>query len=688
MRLKLLRLPFCLSILVAAASVATADDDKTDFTRETPVPSTEQIPLSDFFRRPLISRPQFNLSGTDVAALVSSEDKNLLMVYNLNTKKKELVSGGEGDKDIYAFSWLNDDRLVFQIATRKLVGLGFFATEVGSLGDVYPLLQYYGTSLVSVPPKDRLHPLVWNRVDSFHGDNKDLGVAKIDTNIRGGKAINLTAAGADWSAAMDAKEDNEKHIETSYPVPEPGIGVGYWADISGNLEFAETTDQGLPILFRMADGKWIKTPVDMDDNGIYGIGSVPNQLVALGPRTPGKPRPLQFVDAATGAYGDVLVPEKSYDFVGWPYYDPVSYEIIGAISEREGPHTVWFNDLYANLQKMLNGYFPGMVVRLMGSNQAQNLFLVQTYSDRQPPVYSWVDLEKRSYGKILDSKPWIDPKRMQPENIFKYKTRDGRVLDAYLTLPAGASKKNPAPLVVVPHGGPWVRENWGYDGEAQFLASRGYAVLKPNYRGSPGYDWMFPETDEWDFLKMHFDVTDATKAIIASGLVDPQRIAIMGGSFGGYLALAGVVNDPTLYRCAVTIAGVFDWEKLIYDKRLDYIHSASSPEFLRLMRKLGDPKLQREKFDAISPVRHVDQIRVPVFVNHGGYDPIADVSQSTQLISQLEKYHVPHESLIVSEETHGMAHLSNEVELYSRIEAFLAKNMAPSAAGGTASSAP
>jgi dipeptidyl aminopeptidase/acylaminoacyl peptidase len=266
---------------------------------------------------------------------------------------------------------------------------------------------------------------------------------------------------------------------------------------------------------------------------------------------------------------------------------------------------------------------------------------------------------------------------MRPEEVIKYKTRDGRVLDAYLTLPAGASKEHPVPLVVVPHGGPWLRETWGFDGEAQFLASRGYAVLKPNYRGSPGYNWMFPEEDEWDFLKMHYDVTDATKAALALGMLDPSRVAIMGGSFGGYLALQGVVLDPELYRCAVTIAGVFDWEKLISDKKWDFQHSASDPEFERLMYKLGDPKKYPEKFDKIAPVRHVDQIRVPVFVNHGGYDPIADITQSTDLISELDRHHVPYEKLIVTEETHGMAHLSNQVDLYSRIESFLGKYLNP-----------
>ena len=269
---------------------------------------------------------------------------------------------------------------------------------------------------------------------------------------------------------------------------------------------------------------------------------------------------------------------------------------------------------------------------------------------------------------MLASKPAL------PAYALTILATDRSVSRLTLTLPAGASKTNPPPLVVLSHGGPWIRDIWGFNGEAQFLASRGYAVLQANYRGSTGYNWMFPLEDQYDFRKMHDDVTDATKSMIASGLIDKNRIAIMGGSFGGYLAVAGVVNEPALYRCAVTIAGVFDWEQQIKDKKYGQY---DSPVFGWMMRKLGDPKQNREKFDAISPGRHVDRIRVPVFVAGGKEDSTVEIQQSKRLISELEKYHVPYEKQIVGEEGHGMAHLDNEVELYTRIEAFLEKNLRP-----------
>jgi acetyl esterase/lipase len=681
---KNMRLSVCFSILAALAVPAAADDP--NLTRDTPVAAGEQIPLVDFFRPPVLQSPALNQAGTHIAAIVSEGDTHLLMVYNVKTQAKEFASGGAGDKDIDSFSWLNDTKVVYDISMRKLWNLGIFAADVGSISAGYPLVQNYGSLLISVPLHDRLHPLVWNTVDSFHGDNKDLGVSVLNTANLGGEAVNILAAGVDQVQRDQARDSNVRHMDSTFPIPKPGITTGYLTDKEGKLEFAFTSDGGRPLMFRLEGGQWVRCTIDAEQPGnvganpmrivIYGAGPEPGQVLAVGPLN-GKPRPLQFLNLATGQWGDALETEKTYDFNGSLYLDPVSHDPIGVFTNREYPRVIWFTDIYSNLQKLLNGMFKGQFVQILGSNDAQNLFLVATYSDKQPVLYSWVDLEKHTAGLFKKSMPWIDPERMRPEQVMKYKTRDGRLLDAYLTLPAGATKEHPVPLVVIPHGGPWVRDSWGFDGEAQFLASRGYAVLKPNYRGSPGYDWMFPEDDLWDFLKMHYDVTDATKAALALGMFDPKRVAIMGGSFGGYLALQGVVLDPDLYRCAVTIAGVFDWAKLIADKKWDYEHSQSDPEFNLLMYRLGDPEKNPEKFDKIAPVRHVDQIRVPVFVNHGGYDPIADITQSTRLISELDKHNVPYEKLIVTEETHGMAHLSNQVDLYSRIEAFLGKYLNP-----------
>ena len=654
------------SVVAAAA--------KLDLKRVAPVAATEQIPASDFFRPLILQEPRLNQAGTHIAAIITAgEDKHQLLVYSLKTQKFEIV-GGAGDKDIYEAHWLDNSRLVFGLSTRKMYGLGLMATDVGSLSRAYPLLQYYGSRLIAVPLKDPLHPLVWNRYDGLSANSVDLGAAIVDSNIQTGSLIDLSKASADMGDLMDAQDNNLKHIVSRYAVPRPGITYHYLADREGRLAFGFTSDDGKNAMFRLADNRWEKCPVDLEQIDVVGYGDEPGQVLVVGPRQEGKPRALQLLDAATGQLGQVLLQDQEYDFSGWIYHHPVNRQILGAVFNRNGPHVTWFSEEYRNLQKTLDGFFPGVVVRIIGSDEAQKLFLIATSSDRQPTIYSWVDLEKHTAGLFKNSAPWIDPQRMRPMNIIKFKTRDGRQLDAYLTMPAGASKQNPPPLVVLPHGGPWLRDNWGFDPEVQFLASRGYAVLQPNYRGSTGYNWMFPEEDEWDFRKMHDDVTDATKTMATSGLVDRGRIAIMGGSFGGYLAVSGVVNEPDLYRCAVTMAGVFDWAQLIKDKKYD---KYDSPTYGRMMRKLGDPKQQPEKFDSISPGRHADKIRVPVFVAGGKDDQTVEIEQSKTLISALNRYKIPNETYIVGEEGHGMAHLGKRVELYTRIEAFLAKNLAP-----------
>jgi len=662
--------------MVFGAIIATAfAAEKIDLERVTPVPANEPIPVQDFFRLPLLQEPRLNRSGTHIAAVIAEEeDKHVLLVNELGTQKIESV-GGRGDKDVHSVHWLNDSRLIFEVASQKLYGIGLFAANVGTINEPYPLFQYYGTSVIAIPPSNRLQPLVWNRHDPETG--KDLGVAEINTAISTGSFVDLTIAVAGsnrHSALKDARDNNDKHIIKSFPVPEQGLGWSYIADKEGRLEFAVTSDNGLLQLNHLVGNRWEKCPVDLDNDNIVilGHGEEAGQLLVLGPRQEGKPRALQFMDGVTGKLGDVLMQDDGYDFYGHVYRDPITHAIVGAAFERNGPKVVWFSEGYRKLQQVLDGFFPGQVVRIIDMNDAQTRFLVATFSDRQPVIYNWVDLEKRTVGVFKRSAPWIDPQRMQPRNIIKFKTRDGRQLDAYLTLPAGASKKNPPPLIVLPANGIWERVVWGFGGEVQFFVSRGYAVLQPNHRGSNGYSWMFPQADKWDFGKMNDDVTDATKTLIASGFIDRERVAIVGSSFGGYLAVSGVVSEPTLYRCAVAFAGIFDWEQQIKDKQYDQY---KYPEYGYLTRRLGDPSKNREKFDAISPVRHVDQIRVPVFVAGGMEDRAVEIEQSRSLISAMEKCHVPHETMIVNWEGHGMRHLDNRIELYTRILAFLDKNL-------------
>lgn len=639
----------------------------------TPVPENERVPTADFFRPAIFRNPTINPAGTHIAALIASDDDHYgMIVHELQTKKAETI-GAFGDKDIYQVFWLGDKRVMFSLANEKLYAIGLFAADLKDFARAYPLLQYGVPEVVSIPIKDRARPLVWYRDEP--GANDKGGVVSVDSNLHLGKyitslTIQTDTTGGAWTTLLGW---NDRHIRARYSMP-PGMCVGYYADKEGELAYAVTSSNGLFSLYWLADGEWQKSPSKLEDIDVVAAGDNPGEVIVRGPREADKPRPLQVMDVKTGKLGEVYLQDPGYDFTGWLYRDPSTHAIVGAIFERNGPSVVWFSEAYRALQKVLDGFFPGMVVRLFGSDEASKNLLVGVSSDRQPMTYYWVDLDKRSVGLIKNSAPWIDPKRMQPMNILKFKTRDGKKLDAYLTLPAGASKQNPAPLVVYAHGGPWARDNWGFNGEVQFLASRGYAVLQPNYRGSTGYNWMFPQEDEWEFRKMHDDVTDAVKTVVASGYVDPGRIAIMGGSFGGYLALSGVVNEPDLYKCAATFAGVFDWATQIKETKY---YRYDDIRYALMTRKLGDPDKQREKFAAISPLRHVDQAKVPILVAHGYEDRTVDIGESKRLVAELDRYKIPHETYFFHGEAHGLSRVKDRVELFEHIDAFLAKYLKP-----------
>lgn len=666
-----------LSAAMLGASAAAAD---LDLKRVTPVAPEQPIPIQDFFRPRLIGDVQLNPAGTHVAALMAvvGQDKIALSTIDLASNKTETV-GGVRQQDIYDVQWIDDRRVAFRLADRKLYSVALMAADVGQLHKSYPLQAYNGARIIGIPPGDRRRPLVQVNANAFVSEgarNRDFAAVTVNTDNKNLVIPDLTReialTGEAW---FKAKENNEKNIVRIQRGPAVTLPMGLMADRNGALEFAFAAEGGRRVLYRLAGSDWQQSPLDVDRNAVIGPGRHPGELVlAAVSRTASEPAALRYANAFTGELDEVLVQDKEYDFDGSIYRDPKSREVVGAYYERAGPQSVWFRDDYQAAQKLFSVQFPGQAVRIIDNSEDGRIFLLQTYSDRHPSTYHWVNLAEKKAGLIKNSAPWIDPQRMRPMTIIKYKTRDGRALDAYLTLPEGASKENRPPLVVLCHGGPWARDTWGFNGEAQFLASRGYAVLQPNYRGSTSYEWLFPYEDRFAFRKMHDDVTDAVNTVLRGGLADRRRVAIMGASFGAYLALSGVAHEPTLYRCAVTNAGVFDWEEVIREHKFDQYDDTN---FSALVLHLGDPAKEPEKFVAISPLRHVAKVRVPVFVAHGRYDPVASVLESRRLVAALEKHKVTHEALFVAEEGHGMGNLKNQVDLYGRIETFLARHLMP-----------
>lgn len=644
----------CGILFCVTASLSAKRLDRIDATE--PVPSNQPIPVMDFFRPHFFNRPRINPSGALVAALnPDKDDSSNLVVFDIAARKTIGTGGGE-DFDVTAFEWLSDRRLLFDLSRNKLYTAGLFSADVDRMQRAIAINLRDLAIPVAIPQDEPLKPLIWLRSLGSE-DGKDGGVVQIDS-----RRDVLSRAGA-------------VYVRT-FPVPTGGETMAYYADIRGELAYAVTIKEGVASLHRLENGRWVSCHFDDERLALIGHGDAANELIVLAKSDEAglHPKVLRRYDGATGKLGEVLYHDDNYE------PNPVGLirsakdrRIVGLSYNRKGPETVWLDPQYKEIQKELNSVLPGGVSTVFGSDREEKKFLVHYYSDQIPPRYFLYERNPSKVTLLANSAPWIDPNRMQPMQLMGYNSRDGVRIEGYLTLPANPGKVLP-PLVVVPHGGPWVRDAWGWDPEAQFLASRGYAVFQPNYRGSPGTDWRFPEEDKWAFRKMHNDVTDGVRALIKAGLVDPDRIAIMGGSFGGYLSLCGAVYEGNLYRCAITIAGVFDWEQVMNEAHKDRYTQIRYGIFRRF---LGDPRKQKEIFEEISPLRSVERVSIPVFVVHGKDDPVASINESRHLISELEKRKIPHEVMIERGEGHGFQHLENRVELYTRVEEFLARNLAP-----------
>ncbi len=666
---------FCFYLTAFCAAPLIAGAARVDLERLKPVPPTEVIPVVDFFRPPLFSRPALNMSGTHFAAVVDNGlDHTALLVCELE-KMQTKVLRGSSKKDLASLAWLDETHILTSWIDEKLYAGGLYVTDAGDVKINYPIEDLSVTELVGVPTTDRMKPLIWVRRNAYD-DGRDMGVVQLDARRRLPNIRDMAVGSFEYNDAIDAgaRYGTAASIVRSFPAPSGhGVVIDYLADKDGGMAFAIQVESGVQTLLRVEGTKWLKCPVDLDDVYPVGVGDRPNELVVVGPRQEGKPRALCRLDAMTGQLGEVLVQDSAYDpTTAVLYRHPVSNVVLGVRFGRSMYESIWFDKNYQAVQKMLEANFPSKGIEIIGSDREEKRFFVRTYSDRQPVIYYSLNLANHSVGLVKNSSPWIDESRMRPMNIVRLKSRDSHQIEAYLTMPDGASKQNPPPLVVLPHGGPWARDSWGFDGEVQFLVSRGYAVLQPNYRASSGYNWMYPESDQWAFRKMHDDVTDCVKKLVSSGLVDASRIAIMGSSFGAYLAACGAAFEPDLYRCSVVISGVFDWGQVMREAKFDQYAGA---RFGILQRYLGDPEKKREEFEAISPLRHLDQVKIPFFVAHGKDDQVAEVTESRALIAGLKKHQISCEAMLVSGEGHGMQYLTNEVELYSRIEAFLAENM-------------
>src|SRR5437762_7626362 len=364
-------------------------------------------------------------------------------------------------------------------------------------------------------------------------------------------------------------------------------------------------------------------------------------------------------------------PLNRVDF-GNASFSDVTNELVATAYVDDRARIYWKNPQWESDYKIIKSKLPDEEINVASTTRDERLWMIVATSDREPGVRYLFDRNTKKLTlqySIFDKLPRA---ALAEEKPISYKSSDGMVIPAYLTVPVGVAPKN-LPLVVYPHGGPWGRDVWGYDRTAQFLANRGYAVLQPNFRASTGYGKKFLNAgnNEWG-QKMQDDITYGVRYLVSQGIVDPKRVGIMGGSYGGYATLAGLAFTPDVYAAGVSIVGPSNLITLL--NSIPPYWQAIRPTF---NERMGNPNTPAGKaqLERQSPLNSATKIKAPLLVVQGANDPRVNRAESEQIVIALRDRGFPVEYILAPDEGHGFARPINNLVLYTSAEKFLAKHL-------------
>ena len=598
------------------------------------------IPLRDFFRNPETTGYEVSPSG-ELIGFLKPVDHRL----NVWVQPK---SGGEAkqitnvkDRDIRGFFWKGDKYVLY------------LKDNGGDENYHIYVAQSDGSGSRDLTPFEGVRA---EMIDDLEDDATDLIIGLNQRN----------------KEVFDAYRLNIETGNLKLIAENPGNISSWTTDHAGNIRVATTTDGvNTTLLYRKTEQDVWKpvlttnfketfTPqfFTFDNKDLYGVSNIGRDKAAI----------VEF-DPETGKETNVLFDHPEVD-VSDLHYSKKRKVITSATYTTWKEEKRFFDPVSEQLYKTLEGKLPGYDVYVVSSNKAEDTFVVRTITDRSLGSFYLYEANSGKLTKLADRNPWLKEDQLTEMKPIEYKSRDGLTIHGYLTLPKGKPAKD-LPIVVNPHGGPWVRDEWGFNPEVQFLANRGFGVLQMNYRGSTGYGRNFWEAGfkQWG-QSMQDDITDGVKWLIDQGIADPKRVAIYGGSYGGYAVLEGLTKTPDLYAAGVDYVGVsnlFTFMKTVppYWK-----------PFLDMMYEMvGNPEKDKALFEENSPALNADKIKAPLFVAQGAKDPRVNIDESNQIVNALKKRGIDVEYMVKENEGHGFHNEENRFSFYEAMESFLAKHL-------------
>lgn len=600
----------------------------------------KRIPLRDFFRNPERSGYQISPDGNWISFLAPYERRmNVHIMPRTGGEPKRVTS--ETTRDLAGYFWKSDDRIVY---LRDIDG-----DENWHLYSV----DRNGENLIDMTPFDGVTVDIVDDLEDHHSD------MLISMNKRNKEIFDVYRLNV-FTGEMKMVAEN------------PGNITGWNTDHDGKIRVATTTDGvSSTLLYRETEHDAFKPVITtnfkesvsplfftFDNKHLYCSSNLGRDKAAI----------VRF-DIATGKELEELFLHPDVDASNLSYSH--KRKVLTAISfvtwKRE---RVFLDEDLEIMFEKLTMKLPGYEININSYNKNEDMFILRTYSDRSLGSFYLYESLTDTLTKLTDVSPWLDENDLAEMKPISFVSRDGFTIHGYLTLPKGKDPKN-LPVIVNPHGGPWHRDVWGYNPEVQLFANRGYAVLQMNFRGSTGYGRKFWEASFKQWGKtMQNDVTDGVKWLVDHGIADAKRVAIYGGSYGGYCTLAGMTFTPDLYACGVDYVGVSNLFTF-----LNTIPPYWKP-FLEMMQEMvGHPDRDKELLTAASPVFHVDKIKAPLFVIQGAKDPRVNIDESNQIVEALKKRGIEVPYLVKENEGHGFHNEENKFEVYEEMEKFLEKHL-------------
>ena len=606
--------------------------------------SSTMIPLKDFFKNPEMSSFSLSPDGKHISYMKPWKDGNRMMnvyVRPIDSDKEVRITDAS-KRSLYGYFWLNDNRIAYVQDKGGDENIHIYAVDID------------GSNNIDLTPFENIQARI---TDDLEDDPDFMLVALNKRNPQIHDVYRLNVNSGD----MEMIAEN------------PGNISGWSTDHDGKLRIATTSDGvNTSLLYRENETdefKSILTTNFKESVSPLFFTFDNKELYVSSNRGRDKSAIFKF-DLDTAQEGELIFEHNEVDVYG--LMASKKRKVITGVSYTTDKRQMHFFDEWREkLQITLESQLKGVEVAISNLSKDETKAIVVTYSDRSRGTYYYYDIENDNLTKLADLSPWLNEDDMAYMKPISYKSRDGLTIPGYLTLPLNYKKGDKLPVVVNPHGGPWARDNWGFNPEIQFLANRGYAILQMNFRGSVGYGREFWEISFKQWGKtMQDDITDGVNWLIDEGIADPNRIAIYGASYGGYATLAGLTFTPDIYACGVDYVGVSNIFTLL----------ETLPPYWELGRQMmyemiGNPDTEKELLEAASPLFHIDKIKAPLLVAQGANDPRVKQAESDQIVDALKAKGIDVPYILKEDEGHGFYNEENQFDFYQEMEKFLDKHL-------------